>query len=308
MQQGESFPWQRFAGPRYWPVWLGLALLRASTWLPYGMQRACAYLMGTLARPALGKRGKIAAINLEICFPELDARARGHLLRAHARALAMGLFEAAECWWGDAAKLRRRVTLEGIEHLETARREGRPVILLSGHFTTLELGGRLLGLFTDFHLMYRKHENPLLEEVIRRNRERHFDHAIPRDAARQMLKSLHRGHAVWYAPDQSYRKQQSTMAPFFGTPAPTTTATARIARITGARVLPFFVQRLPGNAGYQLEIGAALDGFPGGDDAADTARINRVIESQVLRAPEQYIWIHRRFKQAQPGGGEIYPR
>lgn len=303
----DDFPWRRFLAPRYWPVWLSLGVMRVVVYLPYRLQRMLATAMSVPAGLLMRKRLRIARINLDICFPALDARERGRLLRAHVRSLAMGLFEAAECWWGDPDALRRRTRIDGLEHLEAARAAGRPVILLSGHFTTLEIGGRLLGLFSPFHLMYRPNDNALLEEVIRRNREHHFEKAIPRDEAKDMLASLKAGFAVWYAPDQSYRRKNSEMVPFFGRPAPTNTATARIARITGAAVLPFFIQRLPGLQGYRLELQPPLEDFPSGDPEADALRVNRVIEDQVRRAPEQYIWIHRRFKPPPGGGEDIYP-
>ena len=291
-----SFPWRRFTAPRFWGVWVALALLRLSVALPYRVQLGAGRVVGRLGHWLLASRRHIARVNLDLCFPELDDDARATLTREHFEALGIGLIEAAVCWWGDARELERRVEVEGLQHLEAARQDGVPVILLSAHFTTLEIGGRLLGLSAPFHLMYRRNDNPLIEEVVRRNRERHFERAIPRDDVKDMLRSLRDGNAVWYAPDQNYRGKYSAPVPFFGHPVPTNTATTRLARISGARVIPFFVCRRPGTAGYRLRLDPPLEAFPTDDAFADTLRINELLERQIRVAPEQYLWIHRRFK------------
>ena len=291
-----SFPWRRFVAPRYWGVWCALALMRSAAVLPVRVQLALGRVIGAIGYRLLPQRRHIARVNLELCFPELDDAARERLLHAHFASLGIGLIEAGLCWWGDERVLSQRVEADGLYHLANARRDGAPVILLSAHFTTLEIGGRLLGLFTPFHLMYRPGRNQLIEEVVRRNRERHFERAIPRDGVKDMLRSLKEGRAVWYAPDQNYRRRNSAQVPFFGRPVPTNTATSRLAKVSGARVIPFFVRRLPGAAGYKLELEPPLDNFPTDDAFADTLRINQILERQIRVAPEQYLWIHRRFK------------
>ncbi len=301
-----SFPWRRFIAPRFWGVWLALALLRLSVALPYRAQLILGRIIGWFGYWLLPSRRRIARVNLDLCFPELGADARAALTREHFEALGIGLVEAAVCWWGDARILEGRVVVEGLQHLEEAQRDGTPVILLSAHFTTLEIGGRLLGLFAPFHLMYRRNDNPLLEEVVRRNRMRHFERAIPRDDVKDMLRSLRDGHPVWYAPDQNYRGKYSAPVPFFGHPVPTNTATTRLARISGARVIPFFVYRRPGLAGYRLKIDQPLAGFPTDDPFADTLRINDLLERQIRIAPEQYLWIHRRFKTPRDSDTDPY--
>ncbi len=285
-----------FLKPRYWPVWLLLGFVRLAIRLPYGLQLKLGRALGFLLRHLAKRRWRITLVNLERCFPELGAAAREQLARRHFDSLGMAFIEIGMCWWADAARLKRLVRLEGVEHLQAARAQGRGVILLSAHFTTLEIGGRLLGLATDFHLMYRPNQNALIEEVMRRSRERHFDRAIPRNDVRLMLKSLKEGKPVWYAPDQGYRGKNSEMVPFFGIPAPTNTATSRLARMSGAPVVPFFVERLPGKQGYALMLEPALQGFPSDDPTADALRINRLLEERIRRVPEQYLWSHDRFK------------
>jgi KDO2-lipid IV(A) lauroyltransferase len=299
------FWWLRFLPPRFWPTWLMFGSLWLGTRLPFGWQMAIGRLIGALALRLAGRRRHIAAVNLRLCFPGQSEDERRRLLKAHFDALGKGVVETALAWWGRSAPLRDRVRVVGLQHLQQARGGGRGVILLSAHFTTLELGGRLLALQAPFHVLYRKHKNPLFETVMQRARRRRFERAIPRDDTRALLASLKTGMPVWYAPDQNHAGPQAAFVPFFGIPASTLTATARLARLSGAPVVPFFQARLPGSEGYLLLLCPALEGFPGDDIEQDTARINRLIEDVVREIPEQYLWVHRRFK-TRPAG-ERYP-
>jgi KDO2-lipid IV(A) lauroyltransferase len=283
--------------PRYWGVWALLALLRVAILLPFGAQLALGRAFGAVLARTSPRRRRIAAANLARCFPELDPAARARLLAEHFAALGIALVEIAQCWWGDARRLERLVRFRGLEHLEAARAAGRGALLLSAHFTTLEIGGRLLGLRARFHPMYKPSRNPVIERYMRGRRVHHFQHAIPMDDVRGLLRSLKDNVPVWYAPDQGFRGKGALEVPFFGQPAPTNPATARIARTSGAPVLPFFVRRLPGAEGYELEIGAPLEGYPTDDPAGDALRINHLIEEAIRRCPEQYLWAHDRFKE-----------
>lgn len=282
--------------PRYWGIWLLLGLIRVVVQLPFRVQLAVGRVMGRLLRAASPRRWRITLVNLEKCFPELDADARLKLARAHFDSLGIAFLEFGMCWWGSERRLRKLEHIEGLEHLQAARAKGNGVILLAAHFTTLEITGRLLRLHTDLHLMYRKIDNPVIEEVMRASRERLFERAIPREDVRLMMKSLKSGKPVWYAIDQGYRGKHSEMVPFFGIPAPTNVALSRLARSTGAPVVPFFAMRLPGTQGYKLIIEPALENFPSDDPAADALRLNQRLEQRIRLAPEQYLWSHDRFK------------
>jgi KDO2-lipid IV(A) lauroyltransferase len=299
------FWWLRFLPPRFWPTWLMFGTLWLVTRLPFGAQMTAGRLIGALALRLAGRRRHIAAVNLQLCFPEQSENERQRLLKAHFDALGKGVVETALAWWGRSARLQDKARVVGLQHLQAARAQGRGVILLSAHFTTLELGGRLLALQSPFHVLYRKHKNPLFEAVMQRARRRRFERAIPRDDTRALLASLKGGMPVWYAPDQNHAGPQAAFVPFFGIPASTLTATARLARLSGAPVVPFFQARLPGSEGYLLVLCPALENFPGADIEQDTARINQLLESVIREIPEQYLWVHRRFKTRPTG--EHYP-
>lgn len=292
--------------PRYWPVHIGMALGWLAAQLPFRLQILVGCGLGTLAYYLMPSRRRIARTNLGLCFPELDTDARRALLREHFRSLGLGVIETAMSWWTPTQKLHGLAHLEGLEHLHTALATGRGVILLSAHFTTLEIGGRLLSLQAPFHVLYRRHKNAAFEAVMQRARARHFEKAISRDDMRSMLKSLKANIPVWYAPDQNYGAEHSIFVSFFNIPASTITATTRLARISGAQIVPFFQERLPGADGYRLRLYPALEHFPTDDEAADTQRINDLIEAEIRKIPAQYLWAHRRFKTRPPGAAPIY--
>ncbi len=280
-------------------------LLRLVILLPYRCQMRIGRLIGRLAQHLARQRRHIADVNLALCFPEKTPLERNTLLEAHFESLGCGIVETALCWWGREKPLRNITRLVGLEHLAAARAQGRGVILLSAHFTTLELGGRLLALHTPFHVLYRQHKNPLFESVMRRSRERRFDKAIARDDMRGLLASLKTGMPVWYAPDQNHGGSQSVFAPFFGVQASTLATLSRITEISGAAIVPFYPSRLPDDSGYLLTLCPALQDFPSGDSIQDATRLNALLESVIREMPEQYLWVHRRFKTRPTG--EPYP-
>ncbi len=297
---------KRYRTPRYWPIWIGLGAMRVAAALPLRTALRLGFALGRGLGWLARRRCHVAAVNLRLCFPELDAGARAQLLEANLAATGMGLLEIALCWWAPDAALRERVEIEGLEHYDAALARGKGAILLTGHFTTLELGAGLFALHRPFHAMYRPHGNPLYDTVMRWARERRSRMAtIPRDDVRAMLRALKRGETVWYAPDQDYGGTDSVFVPFFGIPARTITATSRFARITGAAVVPYYPERLA-DGRYRIRVLPALEGFPSDDEFRDAARINALIEGWVRAVPEQYLWVHRRFKGRPPGEPKLY--
>jgi KDO2-lipid IV(A) lauroyltransferase len=282
--------------PRYWPTWVGLALLRLFAPLPYPALLSLGRTFGRVLRWLPIGFVRTARRNLELCLPDLAALERDALIARHFESLGIALFETALAWWASDERIRSLARIEGLEHLDRALARGTGVILLSAHFTTLEIGARIMAATRPTNIMYRPTKNQLLGEFLSRNRARRTRRAIPRDDIRSLITALKGGEIVWYAPDQSYRKKGAEMVRFFGVPAATNTATSRLARMTGAAVLPYFPERLPDGRGYRVVIQPPLENFPGESPVADAERFNHLIEAQVRRAPEQYLWIHRRFK------------
>jgi KDO2-lipid IV(A) lauroyltransferase len=282
--------------PRYWPTYLGLGVLRLFAPLPYPVLYALGAATGMLLYALPLSLKSVARRNLELCLPDLSADERNRILRAHFRSLGIGLFETAMSWWVGEKRIRKLSQVVGWEHLEAALARGRGTILLSAHFTTLEIGAAAICYRTPTNIMYRPSNNPALESFLAHHRGRNAKRAIPRDDIRALITALKNNEIVWYAPDQAYRKKGAQMVSFFDIPAATNTATSRLARLTGAAVLPYFPERLPGAQGYRMHILPALENFPSDDPIADAARFNRLIEDHVRRVPEQYLWVHKRFK------------
>lgn len=282
--------------PRYWLTWLGLGVGWLTAHLPFAWQMALGRIFGRLMFSMLPRRVHIARTNLKLCFPGQDEDSREQLLRASFTSLGIAVMETIMSWWAPDRVLKPRVQIEGLEHLQQALAEERGVILLSGHFTTLEIGARLLSIYSPLHVLYRKHKNPVFELIMHRGRSRHFEKAIERGNMRGMMRSLKQKMAVWYAPDQNYGVEHSVFVDFFNIPAATITATSRLAGLNHSPVVPFFQQRLADHSGYLLRIYPPLENFPSDDEVTDTRRINQLLEEEIMKMPEQYLWTHRRFK------------
>jgi len=298
----------RLLAPRYWLTWAGLGLLRAAAWLPFAALVYLGSALGALAARLPTRFAGIARRNIELCFPVLSARERERILRGHFASLGMALLETPLAWWASPAKIARITRVEGAEHLRAAQARGRGVILLTAHFTTMEIAGRSLATVAPANFLYRPTKNEVLAYAMQRFRQAYGCKGIPTDDIRGFLTALKNNECVWYAPDQSYRKKGAEMVPWFGIPVATTTFTSRLARMSGATVLPYFIRRLPGRAGYRAVIHPPLENFPSDSPASDAERFNHLIEAQVCLVPEQYLWIHRRFKGLSADYPDYYGR
>lgn len=302
-----SFNLGRFKHPRYWLPLFSVGLILLATRLPYTLQMRLGSGLGRLLYYILRWRRIVAETNTELVFPEFSPQEKKQFVKANFRSMGMSLFETALCWWGKDEMLRPLVEIEGLENLTQALGKGKGVILLSAHFTCLEIGGRLLSLHHPFFVTYKSSKNPMYEAVLKQSREKHFTRAIERHDVRSFIKSLKENNPVWYAPDQDFGKKQSVFVPFMGVMTATLTAPARIAKMSGAQVVPFFPRRLDNNKGYKLTILPALDNYPVGNEEQDAHRINQIIEQQVKKTPEQYLWVHCRFKTRPDGEPPVYP-
>lgn len=297
-----------FLHPRYWLLWLGLALLWLLTQLPYVFLLALGRGLGRIMLYLAGSRRHIVRRNLELCFPHLSEPQREQLLRENFASMGIAFFEMAMSWWWPKKRLSKLLKVEGLEHLQAAQEQNQGVILMAIHFTTLEIGAALLGQRHTIDGMYRAHNNPVFDYVQRRGRERHNadSRAIEREDVRGMLKVLRQGRAIWYAPDQDYGPKQSLFVPLFGVPAATVTATSKFAKLGRAQVIPMTQTRLPHAQGYLIKIEPALSNFPGASDEEDCLRLNQWVEQAINLQPEQYLWAHRRFKTRPEGEAKLY--
>lgn len=293
--------------PSHWPAWIGVGLLRLIARLPRGLLMALGRGLGVLIQYFPSQRRHVAEVNIGLCFPELSKKEQAELVDAHLRDIGLMMVEFALGWMGsDRAIARTPITLEGLEHLEAARAQGKGVLLVGGHFSHLELCARLVSRHIRIAGMYRRMDAPVFEWAVLRARLDYADAMFDKDDIRGTVKYLRNGGTLWYAPDQDMRSKDNVFVPFFGVPAATITATHHLARMSGALVIPLFHRRLPNGDGYALRLGAPLADLPSKDALDDTARINVSIEQMAREAPEQYLWVHKRFKTRPPGSPDIY--
>lgn len=295
--------------PRHWPAWIGLGAIWLIARLPYPMLMRLGRWLGGLAMRVDSARRPVAEANIALCFPELDAAQQAALVNAHLRDIGLMLVEFALGWMGrDEVIARLPLSVEGLEHLERARAAGKGVLLVGGHFSHLELCARLVSQRIRIAGMYRRMDSAVFEWAVLRARLHYADAMFEKDDIRGTVKYLRGGGTLWYAPDQDMRSKDNVFVPFFGVPAATITATHHLARMGNAVVIPFFHRRLPDNGGYALRLGAPLAHVPSDDVLEDTARVNACIEQMVREAPEQYLWVHKRFKTRPDGMPPVYSR
>ncbi|MGD8341626.1 MAG: lipid A biosynthesis lauroyl acyltransferase [Gammaproteobacteria bacterium] len=297
----------RFLAPRFWPTWILLGVMRLSAVMPITVQLGIGTTLGWLFRKLKRREVRIARRNLEICLPELDAEQRARLLERHFRSVGLSVVEMGVGWFTPIDKLRRRVDIIGLGNLESALSRGHGALLLTAHFTPIEVGvGVLEGFPGTINSMYRPQRNPMMDCLILRGRSRFSETQIPRDNVRLLVRLLRQNQAVLYMPDQTYLGNQSALIPFFGEPAVTNIATSKIAKISGAPVLPYFFRRNADERSYTVEIGEPLEDFPTDDAIADTRRIVELLERRIRETPEQYLWVYKKFKRRPTEFADIY--
>ncbi len=293
--------------PRYWLTWFGLGVLWLWVQLPYPVLMKMGDLIGRFSMRFLKRRVTITRQNLHLCFPHYSEAQVEIIVQNNFGSLGMGLIETGMAWFWSDERVRKWFDVRGLEHINAACGKGKGVMVIGVHFMSLELGGRVMGLCRPMMAMYRPHNNKVMEYVQTRGRSRSNKAMLDRRNLKGMVKALKSGEAVWFAPDQDYGPKGSSFAPFFAVQqAATTNGTFTIARLAKPAILTTVLIRKPCGTGYQLVIEPEFCDYPGEDEQAAAVYMNRKIEHEIMRAPEQYLWLHRRFKTRPFGHAGLY--
>ncbi|MBS9426821.1 Kdo(2)-lipid IV(A) acyltransferase [Photorhabdus akhurstii] len=306
MIQAPSFQ-RSLLHPRYWPTWFGICLLYLLVLLPYPVIYWIGTRLGRFSMRFLKKRAKVAERNLELCFPDMSQEKRDALLIKNFESVGMGIFETGMAWFWPDWRIERWFKVTGRENIQKIQTTGQGIIVIGIHFLTLELGARILGLLNPGIGVYRPNDNPVMDWLQTWGRLRSNKYMLDRKDVKGMIRCLKNGEIVWYAPDHDYGPRKSVFAPLFAVEhAATTTGTSILVRLADPAMIPFTPRRLPEGKGYELIIQPAVAGFPKDDEVKAAAFMNKVVEQEILQAPDQYMWLHRRFKTRPKGMPSLY--
>ena len=289
--------------------YLGIGLLWSLHFLPLPLLARVGERLGLLFLLVKKTRREIATTNLALCFPELNQIELGRLVKAHFKVLGRSVIERNILWWASKARLSRLIQVHGEEKLDAIKKTGRPIIFLAPHFVGLDIGGTAVAMRFNGLSLYSAQKNKLFDQLAYQGRSRFGDQQllIRQDGSiRAILKGLKQGRPIYYLPDMDLGRKDSIFGPFFGVPAATITTLSRLARASNAVVVPWITRILPNGKGYVVEIGDPLADFPTDDVNADTRKMNAYIERIVLTMPEQYLWVHKRFKTRPEGDPSFY--
>lgn len=275
-------------------------------WLPLPVLGRFAKLVGSLLFMLLRARRRITLINLRLAMPDLSEAARVKLARAHFQAYTRSVFERAILWWAPVSRLQRLIRVSPAVPLE--QMAAGPVVLLCPHFVCLDVAGAAVAMVASASSMYVAQKNKVFDEVLRKGRARFMPVRLfsRKDGIKPIMRALREGLPYFMLPDMDFGDKDAPFVPFFGVPAATLTATARIADATGARVIPVVATFLPDYQGWEVKFYPAWDDYPGDDMLAATRRMNAFIEERVREAPAEYFWTHKRFKTRPAGEPSPY--
>ena len=306
MKQSQKFQ-KSFLRPRYWLTWFGVSVLFLIVQLPYPVLNKLGLWMGRTSMRFMKRRVLIARRNLELCFPDIDPEQLERRIIGNFESLGMGLLETGMAWFWSDRRVKRWFSVTGLENLQAAQRDGCGALIIGVHFMSLELGGRAMGICQPMMAMYRPHNNKLMEWIQTKGRMRSNKAMINRRDLRGMVQALKQGEAVWFAPDQDYGPKGSVFAPLFAVPeAATTSGTWMLARMAKPALITVVLIRKEDGSGYELVIQPELQDYPIENEQLAAEYMNRVIEREIMRAPNQYMWLHRRFKTRPAGGHSLY--
>ncbi|MBG3128806.1 LpxL/LpxP family Kdo(2)-lipid IV(A) lauroyl/palmitoleoyl acyltransferasee [Proteus mirabilis] len=296
-----------FLQPKYWLTWFGIGLLYILVLLPYPVIYWLGTRLGRFSKVFLKKRVQIAERNLELCFPQMPKSEREALVNKNFESVGMGLFETGMAWFWPEWRVKRWFKVSGLEHIKKVKDSGQGILLIGIHFLTLELGARIFGICNPGVGVYRPNDNPVMDWLQTWGRLRSNKFMIDRKDVKGMIRSLKAGEIIWYAPDHDYGPRKSVFVPLFAVDkAATTTGTYILAKTSKPALIPFTPKRLPEGKGYELIISPPVADFPIDNEENTAKAMNKVVEQEILRAPDQYMWLHRRFKTRPEGDASLY--
>jgi KDO2-lipid IV(A) lauroyltransferase len=286
---------------------IALALMWLLHFLPPRLLANTGEVLGLFMMGLARERRNVVRINLELCFPDLTKAQRKRLARAHFRAFGRALAETTIAWWSDVDRVRALATVEGKQHFDAAKRAG-PVIVLAPHFVGVEILAIRLSIEENAQSMYSHQKNPVFDRflVSRRTRFRPIRLASRQDGIKPVVRGLKARLPLFFLPDMDFGPRDAIFVPFFGVPAATIDAVPRLAALTGAAVVPVLIEQRPAGEGYLIRFLPAWENYPTREFPADTLRMNQFVEDCVRAIPEQYYWVHKRFKTRPPGEKRIY--
>lgn len=293
----------QIVGPKYWFTWFAMGIAYLLSFLPWRVQQKMGGIIGLVIYKLAPKRRHICDINLKICYPDMSNEQRKALIKEHFISTGKGLFETFTAWFQPTSKLSSRAVFNSQDVIDKVLAKGRGCVLISGHFSSLDICGSFVAQHVDVHPIYKRQNNPVFNWIMEQQRKKVFTKTIERSDMREVLKSLKQNKTVWYAIDQDYGRRYSVFAPFFGKQCATISHIGRVAKMTNAPVIFYDYGRT--SNGYEYRF-TEIEGYPADDDVENATRINKLMEQVIEPKKEQYLWSHRRFK-TQPNEGDPSP-
>jgi lipid A biosynthesis lauroyl/palmitoleoyl acyltransferase len=292
-----------FIHPKFYPTWILILLMRIGVFIPFQFQVILGKAIGKLIYPFMKKLRETAYSNISNCFPEKKQPQVTLLVKQHFDAIGISLFETANAYYGSDRKIKKLLSINNKHFFSDALKDEGGIILLCSHFMPLMLGSRALLLENTIANVYRPQNNKLFDKVMVKGYTKNGAVMIKSKDTRSILKAIKNSLPIWYAPDQDLGINNSVFAPLFGIETATASATARLAKNNNTRVIPYSFIRT--KHGYEMSFDKPIKNYPSNDPIKDATTTNRILENQIIKAPEQYLWIHRRFK-TRPNGQENF--
>ncbi|MBC8513842.1 MAG: lipid A biosynthesis acyltransferase [Candidatus Thioglobus sp.] len=294
----------KFIHPKFFPTWILIFLMRIGVFIPFSTQVIIGRTIGKAMYPFMSKLRSTAYSNISHCFPEKKQTQVITLVKQHFEAIGISLFETANAYYASDNKIIKLLTTKNEHFFKDALKQEGGIILLCAHFMPLMLGSRALLINHTIANIYRPQNNKLFDQAMVKGYKKHGAVMIKSTDTRSIIKAINNSLPIWYAPDQDLGEKHSVFAQLFGIPTATASATARLAKNNNTRVIPYSFFRT--SKGYEMSFEKPLSDFPSGDSIVDATTTNKILEKQIKNSPEQYLWIHRRFKTRPDGAENFY--